>query len=117
MCLLSWLLQDTPFGERLWWNWERDDVLYHDWDAFIHTLAETNTRVMTYINPYLANTVTRDKKHFHRDLFKEAAKHGYLIKVGIPTRSHTQTHTQTQTQTHTHTNTHTRTRAHTHTKT
>ena len=32
-----------------------------------------------YMNPYLANTVSKDKKKFRRDLWKEAAGLGYLI--------------------------------------
>ncbi|EGD71989.1 hypothetical protein PTSG_00005 [Salpingoeca rosetta] len=73
-------LRDTITGERLWWNWELDDQLYHGWSELVSDLAKDGTRLMTYVNPYLANTVTKHKKHFHRDLFKEAAAQGFLVK-------------------------------------
>lgn len=34
---------------------------------------------MTYINPYLANTVSKDKANFTRDLYKEANEKGFLV--------------------------------------
>ena len=48
-----------------------------------HNLICTNQR---YINPYLANTVTKDKPNFKRDLFKEGAAQGFLVKdkTGAP---------------------------------
>ena len=76
----SGLRQDT-FGTRLWWNWEVDDVQYAGWDALLEDLAEDGIRMLTYINPFLANNVARDKKTgYRRDLFAEAAKLGFLVK-------------------------------------
>jgi len=70
------------FGKRLWWNWEVDDFHYPSWDTLCKTLARDGTRILTYINPYLANTVSAQKPNFDRDLFKEAATLGFLVLVG-----------------------------------
>ena len=73
-------LREDTFGARLWWNWELDEDHYHDWESLAHNLSATGTKLLTYINPYVANTVTKDKPNFRRDLFKEGAALGYLVK-------------------------------------
>lgn len=37
--------QVTPFGTRLWWNWELDDVLYPDFPGMVANLSLDGTRV------------------------------------------------------------------------
>ena len=71
---------------RLWWNWELDEDHYPDWEGLAHNLSATNTKLLTYINPYVANTVTKNKPNFKRDLFKEGAAAGFLVKdkTGAP---------------------------------
>jgi hypothetical protein len=59
-------LRVDAFGKRLWWNWELDEVQYPDWAGLAQNLSHTGTRLLTYINPYLANTVTADKPNFKR---------------------------------------------------
>ena len=67
------------FGKRLWWNWELDEMWYPNWSELAANLTKENIHLTTYMNPYLANTVTKKKKHFRRDLWKEAAELGYLV--------------------------------------
>jgi len=73
-------LRIDTFGKRLWWNWEVDDDNYPGWDSLCHNLSQAGTKMLTYINPYLADTVSKDKKSFKRDLYKEAASLGYLVQ-------------------------------------
>jgi alpha-glucosidase len=79
-------LRDDVFGKRLWWNWELDEDWYPGWGDLVRDLRNSSTapadgpRMLTYMNPYLANTVTRDKPNNRRDLWAEAAKAGFLIK-------------------------------------
>src|SRR4051794_39218435 len=75
--------QNDTFGQRLWWNWELDPSHYPNWSDMLATLAADNARVMTYINPFLSDSVAQQKKNYTRNLFKEAADQGYLVKVGV----------------------------------
>lgn len=56
-----------------------DDSLYPEWTQLCANMSAEGTRMLTYINPYLANTVSKDKPHFHHDYFQEAAALGFLI--------------------------------------
>jgi alpha-glucosidase len=71
-------LRVDPFGKRLWWNWELDEEWYPNWDQLLQDIAPATLN--TYMNPYLANTVSKNKKNFRRDLFKEAASLHYLVQ-------------------------------------
>ena len=42
----------------MWWNWELDTDHYPNFDQLCKNLSETGTYLMTYVNPFLANTVT-----------------------------------------------------------
>ena len=42
--------------------------------------SSNESTLNTYMNPYLANTVKKDKKHYVRDLFSEASALEYLVK-------------------------------------
>ena len=57
-----------------------DESHYPGWDSLCQNLSAAGTKMMTYINPFLADTVTKDKKNFKHDQFKEAAALGYLVK-------------------------------------
>lgn len=70
----------TPFGTRLWWNWEIDTNFYPGWDNFLSELSSNQVKVLIYINPYLANNVASKSTGFKRNLFAEAARHGYLVR-------------------------------------
>jgi sulfoquinovosidase len=82
----------TSFGSQLWWNWELDTTQYPDWERMrAALLAEKDLsgdgkgiRVLTYINPFLADVETKKdisgKALYKRNLFKEAALKGYLVK-------------------------------------
>ncbi len=67
-------------GTRLWWNWQLDSTIYPNWKDFVRGLADRGIRVLTYFNPYLADS-TGNKNHA-RYLFQEAEKAGYLVKDG-----------------------------------
>jgi alpha-glucosidase len=65
----------TDVGVQVWWNWVRDDALYHDFDGLRDTLtSRLGARIMLYVNPFLTTQAGHD------DLYQEAAAHGYLVK-------------------------------------
>ncbi len=78
--LQDWVGQrETSFGTQLWWNWELDEAHYPGWNGLVEDLAEDDVRLMTYINPWLADDVAENGNH-RRNLFEEAAEKGYLVK-------------------------------------
>jgi alpha-glucosidase (family GH31 glycosyl hydrolase) len=78
--LQDWVGQrQTSFGTQLWWNWELDRDHYPDWDLLRESLERKNIRLMIYINPFLCDDVGLKKNH-RRNLFREAAESGYLVK-------------------------------------
>lgn len=60
-----------------------DTTLYNNWTSLLQTLRADGVEIMTYINPYLADTVTRDKPNFKTDLFRVAAELDYLVKARL----------------------------------
>jgi alpha-glucosidase (family GH31 glycosyl hydrolase) len=75
----DWVGQrETSFGTQLWWNWELDEDHYSGWDSLEERLAEEDVRLMTYVGPWLADAAK--KENHRRNLFAEAARHGYLVK-------------------------------------
>jgi alpha-glucosidase len=78
--LQDWVGQrQTSFGTQLWWNWELDHDHYPDWNALRESLQTKDVRVMTYINPFLCDDVSKKENH-RRNLFEVAAESGYLVK-------------------------------------
>jgi len=78
---ITLIFMDTLFffgKHRLWWNWELDVDWYPQWEEMIATIHPA--RLTTYMNPYLANTVQKNKKNYRRDLFAEASSYNYLIQ-------------------------------------
>jgi alpha-glucosidase len=89
--LQDWVGQrETSFGTQLWWNWELDQDHYPHWNMLRDKLEERDMRLMTYINPFLADD-TACKKNHRRNLFAEAVKNGYLVhnQQGEPYRVRT----------------------------
>ncbi len=81
--LQDWVGQrKTSFGTQLWWNWELDKDHYPGWDSLRERLAQEDVRVMTYVGPWFADDIAKhkEKHHYTRNLFEEAAKHSYLVK-------------------------------------
>jgi alpha-glucosidase len=77
--LQDWVGQRrTSFGTQLWWNWELDQEHYTSWDVLRTELDAHGVRLLTYINPYVVDV--SDKARYQRDLFREAAEAGYLIR-------------------------------------
>jgi alpha-glucosidase len=77
--LQDWVGQrETSFGTQLWWNWELDEDHYRGWDQLREQLEREDVRLMTYIGPWLADPMK--KEHHRRNLYKEAAQNGYLVK-------------------------------------
>jgi alpha-glucosidase len=75
----DWVGQrETSFGTRLWWNWELDEDHYPGWDRFVADLDRDGVRVMSYINPWLADPAA--KGNGRRSLFEEAKNKGYLVE-------------------------------------
>ncbi len=76
--LQDWVGQrQTSFGTQLWWNWELDRDHYPGWNSLRESLQTRGVRVMTYINPFLCDDVSKKEDH-RRNLFEEAAESGYL---------------------------------------
>jgi alpha-glucosidase len=61
----------TSFGKQLMWNWEADSGLYTNLPGFAARLASEGTRLLGYINPFLA---------LEGRLYKEASARGYCVK-------------------------------------
>jgi alpha-glucosidase (family GH31 glycosyl hydrolase) len=79
--LQDWVGQrETTFGMQLWWNWELDKDHYPGWDQLREQLERDDVRLMTYIGPWLANDVKKEKENYRRNLFEEAERRGYLVK-------------------------------------
>lgn len=79
-------VREFPNRKGLWWNWEIDDTLYHDWSDLIQYLSEFRTagtpqavRMLTYVNPMLAD-VTNKTTPTKNNYFLEAKAKGYLVK-------------------------------------
>ena len=69
----------TPFGTRMWWNWEVDADLYPDWPELVSELADQGVRVLIYLNPFLADATSKDNKT--RNLYAEAKEADLLVKT------------------------------------
>jgi alpha-glucosidase (family GH31 glycosyl hydrolase) len=79
--LQDWVGQrETSFGTQLWWNWELDHDHYPGWDQLREQLERDDVRLMTYIGPWLADDVKKEKENHRRNLFEEAERRGYLVK-------------------------------------
>ncbi len=61
----------TAFGKQLFWDWKYDKQLYEHLPSYIKKWQKENVKLLGYINPFLA---------LEGDLYKEASKHGYLVK-------------------------------------
>ncbi|MEA3222836.1 MAG: alpha-glucosidase [Thermodesulfobacteriota bacterium] len=76
--LQDWIgKRKTSFGSQLWWNWELDRQIYHDWEQLLEDFNAEDIRVMGYINPFLVDV--SEKPYYQRNLYKEACDNGYLI--------------------------------------
>ncbi len=79
--LQDWVGQrTTSFGKQLWWNWELDTGHYPEWPALVQSLEAEGIRVMTYVNPFLAD-MEGQKPSYRRNLFAEARERGYLVRT------------------------------------
>lgn len=76
--LQDWVGQRvTSFGSRLLWNWTLNQTHYPGWNQMVATLRREGIRVLTYVNPMLTNSGVPAGE---RNLFSEAATHGYLVR-------------------------------------
>ncbi len=79
--LQDWVGQRvTSFGKQLWWNWELDPERYPEWPELVRSLEARDIRVMTYVNPFLAD-MEGQKPSYRRNLFAEAKQRGYLVRT------------------------------------
>eukprot|EP00514_Thraustochytrium_sp_LLF1b_P011469 CAMPEP_0184541098 /NCGR_PEP_ID=MMETSP0199_2-20130426/1181_1 /TAXON_ID=1112570 /ORGANISM="Thraustochytrium sp., Strain LLF1b" /LENGTH=884 /DNA_ID=CAMNT_0026934805 /DNA_START=42 /DNA_END=2696 /DNA_ORIENTATION=- len=70
--------RETDFGRRLQWNWELQPKQYPGWAEYIKELSKEEIYVMSYINPYVANTGGPSGESI--SLFQEASKIDCLVK-------------------------------------
>jgi len=68
----------TLLASQLWWNWELDRGQYPGWEEMVQALRAQGIRVMTYVNPMLVDV--EEKGDYERNLFREAAGQGFLVK-------------------------------------
>ena len=70
-------LRETEFGSRLWWNWDVDSEHYPEWVSMLAELRAKGVRVMTYTNPFLADSLSANSTR--RNLYAEAKRRGLLV--------------------------------------
>jgi alpha-glucosidase len=76
--LQDWVGQRvTSFGSRLLWNWTLNTARYPGWDQMASDFRKQGIRVMTYINPMLADAAGIAGPQ--RNLYAEALAGGYVI--------------------------------------
>lgn len=71
--------RQTSFGSQLWWTWQLDEQQYPGWDQMVADLDAQGIRVLTYVNPFLADAADKGDPNI-RNLYREAEELGYLIK-------------------------------------
>src|SRR4051812_8036537 len=77
--LQDWVGQRvTSFGSRLLWNWTLNTARYPGWDQMIGDFVKQGIRVMTYINPMLADAAGIVGPQ--RNLYAEALAGGFVIR-------------------------------------
>jgi sulfoquinovosidase len=77
--LQDWVGQRvTSFGSRLLWNWTLNTARYPGWDQMVADLRKQGIRVMTYINPMLADAAGIAGPQ--RNLYAEALARGLVIR-------------------------------------
>jgi alpha-glucosidase len=77
--LQDWVGQRvTSFGSRLLWNWTLNSARYPGWDQMVADFRRQGIRVMTYINPMLADAAGIPGPQ--RNLYAEALAGGYVIR-------------------------------------
>jgi alpha-glucosidase len=78
--LQDWVGQRlTSFGSRLLWNWTLNTARYPGWDKMVADFRKQGIRVMTYINPMLANA--EGIAGPQRNLYAEALAGGFVIRT------------------------------------
>ena len=69
--------RQTPFGLRMFWNWEVDQDAYPDFDRLVQEFHGAGLRVLIYFNPFL--TDASEKPKAQRNLYQEAKAQGLLV--------------------------------------
>src|SRR5215207_37421 len=78
--LQDWVGQRvTSFGSRLLWNWTLNTARYPGWDQMVADFRKQGIRVMTYINPMLADAAGIPGPQ--RNLYAEALAGGFVIRT------------------------------------
>ena len=69
-------VRNTSIGiERVWWNWQLDETHYEDWDALREDVGRQGTQLMTYINPFLMESVSEKGA-----LYRHAEQNNYMVR-------------------------------------
>eukprot|EP01041_Mallomonas_annulata_P000579 gene579-1117_t len=78
--LQDWVgLRHAFDGDRLVWNWIKDDQQYPGWTDMVQSWRKDNDiRVMTYVNPFFSNPSSYSTGSA-RDLFQEGIANGYFV--------------------------------------
>lgn len=68
----------VPFGQRLWWDWQRNPDTYPNWDRLITRLEGDGLHALAYVNPFLSEMSERPGGR--PDLFSAAEAGSYFVK-------------------------------------
>ena len=71
--------RQTSFGSQLWWTWQLDEQQYPGWDQMVADFDAQGIKVLTYVNPFLADASDKADPNI-RNLYQEAEAKGFLIK-------------------------------------
>lgn len=66
-------------GDRLIWNWEVNYDWYPGWQDMVRKWRETNTRVLTYVNPFFSDPTAYTNQSRH-NFYQEGVDKGYFVK-------------------------------------
>ena len=84
-CAQDWVgVRQTPWGSRLWWNWQLDDHSYAGWASLREELRSRHPpiRMLTYVNSMFSDLGgTHKVANASRHMFAEAAAKGYLVNA------------------------------------
>ena len=68
----------VPFGQRLWWDWQRNPDSYPQWDEMVAKLGAQELQTLVYINPFLSPMSERPGER--PDLFSAAEAGSHFVK-------------------------------------
>jgi alpha-glucosidase (family GH31 glycosyl hydrolase) len=75
-------VRQLSMRQGLWWNWRWSDAHYPGHEQMISTLANKSIRVLTYLNPMLADCGADSNCSGGVNLYRVALAAGFLVRHG-----------------------------------